>query len=350
MSFGMCVAWVLLIVAFAVPAKAGTCKGAESLLTAGYAALERGDLAGAERIFSNVKASYPGCHEVVLGLARVRAARRDRQGANQLFSRYLELAPEDPRGFSFMAKFLLAGGDARNAYMLSERASALDPNDVEALILRGRILGMKGEFTKAEQLLRKAARLSPTNAEAPFQLGVLYDHRQQNRRATEQFEKVIQLSPQDPNAYDFLALSLEPLGEFEKAERAYRKALQVNRGPRFDAYLYYNYGRFLMKLNRFAEAAKHLDRAVKLVPGSRAVHFERAKLNMKLGNYEQARHDGERAMKLKDPGGVILDLQVYYLLSRLYSRLGEKELAEKYTKLSQTAKVPLSALRQRVGR
>jgi len=54
-------------------------------------------------------------------------------------------------------------------------------------------------------------------------------------------------------------------------------------------------------------------------------------------------------LKLKDPAAVILDLQVYYLLSRIYTRLGEKELAAQYTKLTESAKVPVSS-RMRGGR
>ena len=343
------VAVVLLTLAFTVSGLADSCKEAQPRITAGYAALERADLGEAEKTFSAVKEAYPACNEVVLGLARVRAAAGNRRAAYQLFSRYLELAPKDARGFTFMAEFLLSAGDPRQADKLSARAVMLDGNDVKALILRGRILGMKGDAAAAERMLRKAATLSPKNPEPHFQLGVLFDRRQQNQRAADQFEQVIKLSPDDPRAYDYLALSLEPLGQFERAEWAYKKGLAVNRGAHFDAYLDYNYGRFLMKLNRLAEAGQHLDRAVKLAPATRAVHFEQAKLSMKRGNYQEARHHAERALKLKDPGGVILDLQVYYLLSRIYSHLGEKELAAKYTKLSQSSKVPASA-RMRGGR
>ena len=42
---------------------------------------------------------------------------------------------------------------------------------------------------------------------------------------------------------------------------------------------------------------------------------------------------------LEDRGRVILDMQVHYLLSRIYRELGEKELAAKYTSLSQQAEI-----------
>ena len=113
--------------------------------------------------------------------------------------------------------------------------------------------------------------------------------------------------------------------------------------------LYYNYGRFLMKQNRLQDAKRHLDQAAELVPKMRAVFYERAKLAEKLGDLADARLNAERALGLKDARGVILDLQVYYMLSRIYRSLGETELAQKYVALSREAKVPVSA-RTRDGR
>ena len=73
-----------------------------------------------------------------------------------------------------------------------------------------------------------------------------------------------------------------------------------------------------MKMDRLSESKRHLDRALKLAPKIRAVHYEHAKLNIRLGTYEAARADAERALGVADPSGFVLDLQVYYLLSRVY--------------------------------
>ncbi len=243
----------------------------------------------------------------------------------------------------------LSRGDAARADALSAQAVATEPANVEALILRGKILGMKGEFAKAEALLIKACGLGRENPQAHFELGVLYDHLQRNANAAEQFETAARLNPENPRAYDYLALNLEPLGRFERAEWAYKQALRVNRPPLFDRFLDYNYGRFLMKRNRLQEAAAHLNRAAELAPNTRAIHYERAKLDEKLGRFEDARAASERALELPDPGGVILDLQVYYQLVRIYTRLGEAELAAKYTKLTEASNVPLRS-RMRGGR
>jgi tetratricopeptide (TPR) repeat protein len=165
-------------------------------------------------------------------------------------------------------------------------------------------------------------------------------------QAVKHFERVVAVDASDPRAWDYLALNIEIVGEVDRAGEAYRKAEAVNqRGRHFDAFLDYNYGRFLMKGNQLKEAKEHLDRAVELTPNVRAVWYERAKVNLSMKNYEDARADGERAATLRDTKGVILDLQIYTLLEQIYSRLGNKELAGKYAALSRVTPVPIKESR-----
>ena len=97
----------------------------------------------------------------------------------------------------------------------------------------------------------------------------------------------------------------------------------------------------MLKERKLQESKVHLDRAVSLAPDTRAVYYERGKLNVILGDYQQARRDAQQASKLQDPTGFVLDLQVYYLLSTIYSHLGEHELARQYAELSKTARIPI---------
>ena len=117
----------------------------------------------------------------------------------------------------------------------------------------------------------------------------------------------------------------------------------MNDGPLFDSFLDYNYGRFLMKANRLAESKVRLDRALRLAPETRAVYYEHSRLNLRLQKFKEAQVDAERALSLPDPSGFVLDLQVYYLLATIYTRLGNTELAQKYAALCRTSRVPLQS-------
>ena len=45
-----------------------------------------------------------------------------------------------------------------------------------------------------------------------------------------------------------------------------------------------------------------------------------------MKNFQQARSDAEKAASLEDPQVVIADLQVYVLLEKIYTHLGEMEI------------------------
>jgi len=319
------------------------CAGVEPQLRAAQKALDQDDLAKAERLLTPLETSHPDCSEMLVDLARLHASRKDPIRAQELFSRSTALAPQDARPYYYFAQFYLSEEQYRQADDLSEQALSRDPAYPAALILRGQILAMKRQTAAARELLEKACKLDPDNPEAHFQLGVLFDSRQLHPEAVEQFERVISLRPHDPRAYDYLALNLESLGEPKKAEAAYLKGLQVNDGPLFDSFLDYNYGRFLMKANRLAESKVRLDPALRISPETRAVYYEHSRLNLRLQKYKEAQVDAERALSLPDPSGFILDLQVYYLLATIYSRLGNTELAQKYAALCRTSRVPIQS-------
>src|SRR5258708_8422316 len=113
--------------------------------------------------------------------------------------------------------------------------------------------------------------------------------------AVKHFERVVAIDASDPRAWDYLALNIEIVGEVDRAGEAYRKAEAVNqRGRHFDAFLDYNYGRFLMKGNQLKEAKEHLDRAVQLTPNIRAVWYQPAKQHLSTKNSDDARATGDR--------------------------------------------------------
>jgi tetratricopeptide (TPR) repeat protein len=234
-------------------------------------------------------------------------------------------------------------GQWADAERLLQPVLAAHPDCPAALVLHGRLLARRGEPLAAREALERAAALDPGGAEARYQLGVWSFRAQRFPEAARYFEKAAALQPKDARAHDYLALTLEALGEPERAEAAYRSGLAHNHRPFFDPLLDYNYGRFLLKQHRLEESGAHLDRAVALLPGRRGPYYERGKLNLARGRHAEARADAERALALPDPAGLVLDLQVHYLLATVYARLGETELARKHAELARTTPIPAQA-------
>ncbi len=333
--------WLALVAWGWSPAFAGSCAEVENQFASVFRELARDQFSEAEKALSTIEASHPDCSQLLLARARIEAGKGQVAQAEGLFERYTNLEPGDARGYAYYAAFLLGQREYPRADAMSVVAMDKNSNDPAALAVRGHILDMKGQSDEGMTLLQKACDLDPENGEAHFELGAIYKRAKRPADAVAHFEKAVAVHPSDARAWDYLALSLEALGELDRAEKTYLKGLEVNiPGSHFDAFLDYNYGRFLTKRNQVAEAKRHLDRAVELVPQMRATWYERAKLNLRLKDYQQARNDAERAATLVDRAGVIIDLQVYVLLEQVYRRLGETELAQKYADLARETQVP----------
>jgi len=321
-------------------ADSGACAGAEPAVQSAAQALDHGWWSDAERLLQPVAASHPGCGRVALALARLQAARGERDEADRLFARATAADPGDAVAHALSAQYWLSRDQPARADYEAALALSLDPECADALAAKGRLLAGKGRVQEARQVLETAVRLDPDNAEAHYRLGILAFRGKRPDVSATSFEKVVAVRPVDALALDYLALSREALGDGEAAERAWRRALDVNAPPFFDPLLELNYGRFLRNEGRLEESQAHLDRAATLLPAHRGVRYERAKLALARRDYPAAREDGERALGTPDPEGLVLDLQLYYLLATVYGRLGETDLARKYADLARTTPIP----------
>ena len=317
------------------------CAGAELALASVATALDEGRWDDADGLLQSLATSHLECGRVILNLARLRAAQEgDPAEVERLFSRALMLAPDDAVAPAVFARFQLSRGLGPQAAYLVAQSLAIDPDCVEALVVRGQILGHRGLYGESRAVLEKAVALDPTSPEAHHELGIWFFRVNLFEQAARHLEKAVALRPNWARSLDYLALCLEMLGEGERAERTYRQALEANSGPFFDPTLEYNFGRFLLKQGRLEESLLHLDRAVAAFPLRRGPRYQRAKLRMAQGDYDSARQDAERALALGKSGDIVLDLQVYYLLTTIYSRLGETELAREYAELARTTEIP----------
>lgn len=313
---------------------AAGCSGAEAELTALTRDLNRDAFEDAMGLLAKLQSSHAKCPAVLLANARILSVEGPPSAAARAFSEYADAMPDEAVGMAYFARFLIEQQQYAQADEFSSVALGRAPESAVTQSVRGQILAITGHDTQAKELLEKSCALDPDNVETQFQLGVLFDRVMWSAEAAKHFQKVVELDPAYASAWDYLALNLEPLGKEDQADAAYRQGLSVNReGRTFDAFLDYNYGRFLAKRNQLADAKKHLDKAVRIVPDFRATWYDRAKIGLRMGDYAQARSDGERALSITDKTGGILDLQVYTVLEHVYRRLGLNQLADQYAGL-----------------
>jgi tetratricopeptide (TPR) repeat protein len=125
------------------------------------------------------------------------------------------------------------------------------------------------------------------------------------------------LNPADPRGALYLGMTRESLGQPVDALRLYEEAARLEQAagnPQADTLL--TGARLMLLMSRLEDSKLWLDRALKLEPNSRAVHFELARLQQEMRDPVKAAMEGETALRLK--GADPTDVQIHYLLIRAY--------------------------------
>ncbi|MCL4785956.1 MAG: tetratricopeptide repeat protein [Verrucomicrobia bacterium] len=141
------------------------------------------------------------------------------------------------------------------AERMSRKAIELNPNFVGAHVSLGNILLLRGAVDEAEPILRKAAELDPNGRAADAFNNLAYHFAGWGIRLDEalQFaQHAVQLAPEGW-VFDTLAMVHFRRGEWEKAEAAWKKCIELA-GPQGDSGAWYHLGK-LYERNNAPDAA-----------------------------------------------------------------------------------------------
>jgi serine/threonine protein kinase/tetratricopeptide (TPR) repeat protein len=161
-----------------------------------------------------------------------------------------------------------------------ERALLQDPQLPEALAARARIYYAQRQYDSAIEFAKKALERKPDCENAYNILGRALLNSDRLQEASAIVERAVAASGDDYNVYIPYAMSLDRLGETDRAEklnhqltRALEQQLElVPEDARARILLANNYVRF----GRESEAIEHLERAVALRPTDPSIHYNAA--------------------------------------------------------------------------
>ena len=97
----------------------------------------------------------------------------------------------------------------------------------DALIRKARETGDPSYFNRAEEALKKSLEINPNNAGAMRHLAYVFYSRHEFEPAAVHAGKAIEMDSRDGDSYGILGDALMETGEYEKAEDAYRKMMQL---------------------------------------------------------------------------------------------------------------------------
>jgi tetratricopeptide (TPR) repeat protein len=182
------------------------------------------------------------------------------------------------------------------------------------------------DWPNAESSFRSALQLDDKDSSTWFLLGRSHYLRNQLSEAKEAFEAALRLNRQGVEIYEHLALTLDRMNDRTAAEKLFKQGVETNRlrtPP--DKRIHIAYGTFLFGLNRLEESCEQFRAAIKAAPQDPDGYFELAKALFHMKQVSEAAQEGESALRVGGP-----DYRVHYLLSRIYTALGNQEAASRH--------------------
>ncbi|MFB3922941.1 MAG: tetratricopeptide repeat protein [Terriglobia bacterium] len=295
----------------------------------------------AERIYNALVERYPQSAEVYYGLARIRAARGDTAGAVASYARACELFPTyGPAHYALALAYRKLGqSDKAQEHLriyeknrnvvppvedpLRDEMRQLDSSAVSYLD-RGAALAQVGRIDDAIQATEKAVELDPNLVLAHINLVSLYGRKGDLQKAREQYQAVMALNPnQSPKPHYDYGLLLMIKGEYQEAEEALRRAIQID--PNY-AQAHNNLGLVLERLGNLPAAVDEYRRCIASAPAYRPAHFNLGRILVNRGDYEEGI---QQFLQILTPADESTPAYLY-ALGAAYGRAGDRMKALDY--------------------
>ena len=208
-------------------------------------------------------------------------------------------------------------------------ATTLDANDDEAVRGLGRAQEFLNRPQEAEATFKRAISLRPQYWAGYSRLAGFYTEQGRYKDAAEQFELASQHAPQNAAVFSGLGGTYLYLGDYDKAERALRRSIELNPGYR----AYSNLGWVYIRQRRFDDAIAAFEQALRL--GAQdyeiwghladAYYWAPGKRELARARYEKAITMAQQALKINAN-----DYNAQMLIAHYYAAVGQKEQAQSH--------------------
>lgn len=207
------------------------------------------------------------------------------------------------------------GGSSRTAQ--PERASEINL-DLAVDYLR------KGNLSQAKEKLDRSLEQNPRNAGAHSVAGLLYERLGENNKADNHYQRAVALAPENPEYKNNYAAYLCKSGRFARGEKLAVQAGE-NRLYKTRELAYFNAGTCARDAGDLASAEKHFRQALALRPRFGEALLQLAEIEYSQKNFMSARAFLERYLEVGHTTPASLWLGV-----RIERGLGNTEVAQHY--------------------
>ena len=230
----------------------------------GLSALQRGDQAGAVRLFEQAVAVNPNSDQASLYLGIVAQAQGRLAEAEAHYQRVTSASPAAADALSNLAYTWQTQGRLKEAEIACRRAIQINPSHADAWNNLSATLGQLGRIGEAETACRQALAINANHAGALDNLAVALVGQTRYVEAEVICRRLLTLAPNYARAWNALGVVLGHQRRVEEAESACRNAVRLD--PNL-AEACNNLGMALRDQGRVEEAMEYFVKAVEALPG-----------------------------------------------------------------------------------
>jgi tetratricopeptide (TPR) repeat protein len=152
----------------------------------------------------------------------------------------------------------------------------------------------EGAFDQAIISYNKCIEINPNVAFAYTNRGMAWFRKGNYKKAIYDFEKSLDINPTDTLTYNNLGMVYYNKGDNKKALMYYEQALQINSNDRIAIYN----RNIILKGSSYEEGIKAFTKALEENQNDSSAYYERAMLQLKIGDFKKAAMDLQKAIQL----------------------------------------------------
>ncbi|MCD6413386.1 MAG: tetratricopeptide repeat protein [Elusimicrobia bacterium] len=253
----------------------------------------RENLSKAMEFYKKALDKKPSSGDANFALGRVYMKEKDFENAYKYFEKAVENEPDNPVMRLTLALLYESQKKWEKALEQYKKIRRMDPNSVNSLLKIGEIYLKMGKDDLAEKEFEKALEEEPDNFSAALSLAGIYEKRKDWEKVKEVLMKIHNVRDDYPEIEIYLGLANLNLGDSEKAEEFFKRAVSV--APENSA-VYYSLALIYIDTGSYSRALDELDKCEEKGGGSSDVSFLKGVCFDSLGDKESAFAEFEEAI------------------------------------------------------
>ncbi|XP_008064456.1 transmembrane and TPR repeat-containing protein 1 [Carlito syrichta] len=221
----------------------------------------------------------PGHHVAMVNLGRLYRSLGENSMAEEWYKRALQVAHK-AEILSPLGALYYNTGRYDEALQIYREAVALQPSQRELRLALAQVLAVMGQTREAEKMTNHIVSEDTGCLECYRLLSAIYSKQEHHEKALDVIDKALQLKPKDPKVISELFFTkgnqLREQNLLDKAFESYKAAVELNSEQ---AQAWMNMGGIQHIKGNYASARAYYERALQLVPESKLLKENLAKLD-----------------------------------------------------------------------